>query len=259
MSANNLTDKREAIKLKEVILGYNKSIYQGINASVQEAQMVAIIGANGMGKSTLLKSISGAIPYLKGSIELFGVKLEYYSIKKLASVLSFVPSQSPKVKNLSVNDMLATSSYNRTNWLGKISKEEQLIIEQSLIRVGMIEYLNRDISTLSDGEFQRVAIARALVQDSPIILLDEPTAFLDIANRITVTNLLREICTADKKSILFSTHDLQQAITICDKVWILGQEQFFEGSPKELIEKGAFDQMFKDSSLKFSKELLTFL
>ncbi len=245
--------------LKDLYLGYSKVIYHEINATANRNEIIALVGPNGVGKSTLLKSIAGIQKYQSGSINIMGKEIRSYSPNKLAEQLSFVPSQSPKAKNFSLFDMIATSCYNRTNWLGKISEKDYDLVYSTLKRVSLDGYAERDSSQLSDGEFQRAAIARSLVQDSTIILLDEPTAFLDIANKITITRLLKEIAELENKTVIFSTHDLQQAIKICDRIWIMGQERFFSGKPEELIEKGAFEQMFKDSSLKFDSKLFTFV
>lgn len=253
------TGRDIVLELQKLSIGYNKAIYNNIDASAQKGQMIAVIGANGTGKSTLLKSLSGAIPYISGEISLLGKSIKEYKASQLAQKVSFVPAQSPRAQRFSLFDMLATGCYNRSNWLGSISYEDEILIRETLNKVALSSFENRDISTLSDGEFQRAAIARSLVQNSQIILLDEPTAFLDIENKITVTKLLQKITLEQNKTIIFSTHDLQQAIKICDKIWILGHSNFITGSPTSLIEKGAFDKIFKDSSLKFNSTLLTFV
>lgn len=251
-------DNKIVVKLEGLSIGYQKSIYNNIEASAKRGEIIAIIGANGAGKSTLLKSISGSIPFQRGSITLFGEKSRGDRAPNLKERVSFVPAQGVRAKNFSLFDMLATSCYNRTNWIGATTKEDEELIYSVLKRVGLENFENRDISTLSDGEFQRATFATALVQKSHLILLDEPTAFLDIENKIAITKLLREITHRERKSLLFSTHDLHLAIQNCDKIWIMGHSNFIEGEPTQLIEKGAFDLIFKDSSLKFDKQLLTF-
>ncbi|MEN6618881.1 MAG: ABC transporter ATP-binding protein [Rikenellaceae bacterium] len=247
------------LTLERLCLGYNKIIYSEINAAANKNEIIALVGPNGVGKSTLLKSIAGILKYHSGSIKILNRDLRSYSPNRLAEQLSFVPSQSPRAKNFSLFDMVSTSCYNRTNWLGKISGRDYEFIYSTLKKVGLDGFAERDSSQLSDGEFQRAAIARSLVQDSQIILLDEPTAFLDIANKITITRLLKEITEHENKTIIFSTHDLQHALKICDKIWIMGHNRFFCGDPQALIEKGAFEQMFKDSSLKFDAKLFTYI
>lgn len=247
------------LELDKLCLGYNKVIYQNIFANAGEGEVVAVVGPNGIGKSTLLKSIGGMLKYHSGSIKVLSKPLGSYSTRGLAEKISFVPSQSPRARNFSLFDMIATSCYNRTNWLGTINDSDKEFIYKTLRRVGLEDFAERDSSNLSDGEFQRATIARALVQDSKIILLDEPTAFLDIENKLIITKLLKEIAHEESKCVIFSTHDLQLAIKHCDRIWIMGRESFNCGEPSSLIEQGAFDSMFKDSLLKFDPVLFTFV
>ncbi len=256
-SYNTIEDR--ILTLEDVSLGYERVIYSNINAHANSSEMIAIVGANGMGKSTLLKSVSGIHSYPSGKIKVLNSCVENYPPGRLAQQVSFVPSQSPRAKNLSLFDMVATSCYNRTNWLGSIRDRDRNLITSTLSMVGLKGFEQRDSSGLSDGEFQRAAIARSLVQNSRIILMDEPTAFLDIANRILITKLLKDIARNERKTIIFSTHDLLQALKLCDKIWVMGYSGFFEGTPSELIERGAFDKMFKDSSLKFDPDLFTYV
>jgi iron complex transport system ATP-binding protein len=251
--------RHKVLEIKNLSLGYDKTIYSGINATASDGEMIAIIGANGTGKSTLLRSISGILPYREGSISIFGKNINQYKKGRVAGKVSFLPSRNYKVKNYSLFDMLSASCYQRSNWIGSISPEDSSLIYKTMDKVGLRGFAERDITTLSDGEFQRASIAGSLVQNSPLILLDEPTAFLDIANKITITRLLREISSAERKTILFSTHDLAHAIKSCDKIWIMGYKGFEEGTPGELIEKGAFDNVFKDSGLKFDTSLYTYM
>jgi iron complex transport system ATP-binding protein len=255
----NNSCKDYLLELESVSLGYDKVIYSGINATARKGEMIALVGANGMGKSTLLRSVSGILKYHGGQIKIEGVPVEKLTSQKLSIKISYVPSQSPRTRNLSLFDMVAAGCYNRSDWLGIIDKTEKEFVKKTIEKVGLGDFIARDSSMLSDGEFQRAAIARSLVQNSTIMLLDEPTAFLDIANRITTVKLLRSIAMEEEKTVIFSTHDLLQAIKLCDKIWIMGHDAFFEGTPKSLIEKGAFDKMFKDSSLKFNSDLFTFL
>lgn len=249
----------EVIILKELSLGYNKILYSGINAKAYNNELIAIVGPNGIGKSTLLKSMAALTSVMDGSIHIMNRNIKTYSARSISSQISFVPSQSPRANNLSLFDMVATGSYNRTNWLGTISTSEKDKIIGIINKLGLTDLTDSDSSTLSDGEYQRAAIARSLVQDSKIILLDEPTAFLDIENKAVITKLLSTISHKEGKTIIFSTHDLPLAINMCDKIWIMGFNGFFEDTPKMLIKKGAFDKMFKDSSLQFDPLALTLL
>ena len=244
--------------LENVAIGYAKhTVFEGINASAQNGEIIALVGANGMGKSTLLKSLAALIKHCSGNILIDSKQIDSYKSRELSNVVAFVPSHSPRTASLSLFDMVSVSLYNSTNWLGNASEEQKRLISETLKKVGLSGFEERDSSSLSDGEFHRASIARALVQNSQIILMDEPTAFLDISNKVTVIKLLKEIALNDKKTIIFSTHDLQQAIKTCDKIWIMGHNGFIDGDPESLIEQGAFETMFKDSSLKFDKDLHT--
>ena len=245
--------------LKEISLGYDKDIYTNISASAEAGEMVALIGPNGIGKSTLLKSISSIQHFRSGEISVNSRSIREYAHNELSSIISFVPSQSPRAANLSVFDMVSSGCFNRTNWLGEANESDKKLVLETLDRVGLEGFADRDSSRLSDGEFQRAAIARSLVQQSVIMLLDEPTAFLDIENKLVITRLLGKLAKEEHRCIIFSTHDLQLAIKLCDRIWLMGREKFTEGRPDELIENGAFDTMFKDSNLKFDRTLYTFV
>ena len=248
-----------SISINNLTLGYDREIYSSISASSTGGELVAVVGPNGIGKSTLLRTICGLKKIFSGEIFAGEQNIGNLPQKELSKIIAYVPTKTPGHKNLTVFDMLATSCYNRTNWLGTISSAERDLILQTLNMVGLNGFDKRDSCTLSDGEFQRAAIARSLVQDSPIIILDEPTAFLDIANKALITKLLRQIAKEKKKIIIFSTHDLPLAIQMCDRIWIMGEGGFFNDSPDKLIEKGAFETMFKDSALTFDQKLLTLL
>lgn len=249
----------ELLIMESLRLGYDREIYGPVDASASPGEMIALVGPNGVGKSTLLKSISGIQQFRSGIIKIDSRDIRKIGHREIASFISFVPSQSPRAKNLSLFDMVSSGCFNRTNWLGETTEEDRLLIIETLDRVGLNGFAERDSSQLSDGEFQRAAIARSLVQQSGIILLDEPTAFLDIENKLIITRLLKKLATEEKRCIIFSTHDLQLAIKLCDKIWLMGSDGFHQGSPSELIENGAFDTMFKDSTLKFDKTLYTFV
>lgn len=250
---------KEILILNGLRLGYNKEIYGQIDASACAGEMIALVGPNGVGKSTLLKSISGIQNFRSGELIINSKNTRKISHTEHSSLISFVPSQSARANNLSLFDMVSAGCFSRTNWLGETTKDDNKLIMDTLERVGLSGFALRDSSKLSDGEFQRAAIARSLVQQSGIILLDEPTAFLDIENKLVITRLLRKLAQEENRCIIFSTHDLQLAIKLCDKIWLMGSEGFREGSPEILIENGAFDTMFKDSTLKFDKTLYTFI
>ena len=234
------------LKLNNLDLGYNgKSIFRGIDASASEGELIALIGPNGTGKSTLLRSICHNSHILSGNIFINGRESFQIRERELSELITFVPSLIPRARNLSIYDMVSINCYFRSNWLGKVGKKDKDLIMDSLKLVGLEGFENRDSFSLSDGEYQRATIAGALVKNSPIIIFDEPTAFLDIANKYLITNLLKEIAHNNKKLIIFSTHDLQLAINNCDKIWLMGNNLFYDKAPTELISTGAFDKIFK--------------
>ena len=222
------------LSVSKLSLGYgDKQIFAGINACEDDGCLIALLGSNGRGKSTLLRTIAGLENiWGSGSILYNGKTLDSYSRKEASSLVSFVSPLADRTKFLSVKDLAAINSYFRTNWIGASDPAEEKRVQEALKMVGLEGFQDRDCTSLSDGEFQRATIAGAIVQDSRIILLDEPTAFLDVANKFLVTRLLKQIAHKDgnRKLIVFSTHDLQLALQICDRLWIMTEEGFFSGS-----------------------------
>lgn len=271
--ADNLEfGKRNALlDIRGLKLGFkdgkeSKVIFNRIDASASEGEIVALIGSNGRGKSTLLRTLVGLQPVfcdvasgsssVTGSTETIlynGKGIEEFSNKELSQLISFVGSRTERADHLSVKDMLAINCYYKTNWLGNITDSDSSRISQALELVGLAGFEERNSFELSDGEYQRATIAAAIVQDSKIIILDEPTAFLDIANRFIITQLLRKIAHEWGKLIIFSTHDLQLAIDMCDKVWLMTGEAFYDNTPQQLMDCGAFEKLFDDPRMVFNK------
>jgi iron complex transport system ATP-binding protein len=260
----------ELLKIENLTLGYGeKVIFRDINASEEGGRMVALIGSNGRGKSTLLKTLAGLenIYCTPGSLQqkreshilYSGKTIGHYTKKDFSSLVSFVFPNGRRTNNLSVKDMLSIYCYYRTNWIGTPGQSEEIKITRALEQVGLSGFENRNSTSLSDGEYQRVTIAGALVQDSKIILLDEPTAFLDVANKFLITRLLKDISHSGDKLIIFSTHDLQLAMNVCDVLWVMTEDGFYSGKPQEIADNGIMDKMFKIQGVKFDKSLKTFI
>ena len=255
------------LKINNLSLGYGeKRIFSGIDACEDEGCLIALLGSNGRGKSTLLRTVAGLeeiwnAPENKDASVLYdGKPLKDYSRKETSALVSFVSPLTDRTRYLTVKDMVAISSYWRTNWIGATNPEEEKRIEEALKMVGLEGFSGRDCTSLSDGEYQRATIAGALVQDSRIILLDEPTAFLDIANKFLVTRLLKNIAHGqqNRKLIIFSTHDLQLALQICDRLWVMTSEGFFAGTPEQMTESGKIEKMFDVEGVKFDKQKMMF-
>jgi iron complex transport system ATP-binding protein len=264
----------ELLKIENLTLGFGeKVIFRDINVSEENGRFVALAGSNGRGKSTLLKTLAGlgsiynkklinnpdSLQHSKeGSILYKGKKIEQYTKKEFSSLVSFVFPNGRRTNNLSVKDMLSIYCYYRTNWIGAPGEDEEKKISKALEQVGLSGFENRNSASLSDGEYQRVTIAGALVQDSEIILLDEPTAFLDIANKFMITHLLKEIAHANGKLIIFSTHDLQLALDMCNRLWLMTESGFYSGEPEPLMNNGTMDKMFNVPGLIFDKNIKSF-
>ncbi len=255
--------------------GREKVIFNGIDAAAFDNEVIALIGSNGRGKSTFLRTLVGLQPVFrtaagsavasagaaKGEIpEILynGQEISTFTNKELSQMISFVSSRTERANNLSVKDMLSINCYYKTNWLGNITESDNERISKALELVGLAGFEERNSFDLSDGEYQRATIAAAIVQDSKVIILDEPTAFLDIANRFTITQLLQKIAHEWGKVVIFSTHDLQLAIDFCDKIWLMTSEGFYEDTPHKLMEQGAFEKLFEDPRMVFNKSTRSF-
>lgn len=251
------------VRIKDLSLGFSngkfeKTIFAGISAEAVCGEIVALIGSNGRGKSTLLRTLAGLQKIFSGSIVYDGKGIGSFSSKELSRMIAFVSSRTERANHLSVRDMLGINCYYKTNWLGQIAEEDSKRISRALEMVGLAGFEERNSFDLSDGEYQRATIAAAIVQDSKIIILDEPTAFLDIANRFIITRLLHDIAHNWGKLIIFSTHDLQLAIDMCDKIWLMAYDGFHCSTPQTLMDNGAFEKLFEDSRMVFNKTTRSF-
>ena len=254
------------IQIKNVVLGYKESyrkripISPPLNLNLQEGDFTALIGLNGSGKSTLLKTIAGLQTPLKGHILLFGKKLHTLSIHQIAALLSLVFNEKIRgTTHLSVYELVATSRYIHTNWLGILQEKDIKQIQRSLSLTNTLAFVNRSIEKLSDGERQKVMIARALAQETPLILLDEPTVHLDIPATIGIMNLLKHLATQEKKTILIATHHLDIAIQMADKLWLINPNGSIScGIPEEMILNGQLERSFSAQGIYFDKEKGTF-
>ena len=210
------------IRLDNISLGYaNRTLIDSLSAHIERGKLTALVGRNGTGKSTLLRTIAGLAEPFSGEIELGGKPLSKLSTAELATTISFVTTDKVRIANLRCRDVVALGRAPYTNWIGRMQDEDRAIVEQSLAAVGMSSYADKSMDRMSDGECQRIMIARALAQQTPIILLDEPTAFLDMPNRYELCDLLRGLAHNEGKCILFSTHDLDSAMPVCDSVAII--------------------------------------
>ena len=245
------------LSLQDVAIGYwdrqHKTVFERINLSASEGELIALVGKNGVGKSTLLRTIARLQPELQGKILFRDRELSSYSRPLFARLLSFVSTEIVNIPNLSVFDFVALGRSPYTNWFGRLEKRDKQATLRAISQVGMGHMVHNNLTEISDGERQRIMVARTLAQDTPFIILDEPTAFLDLPNRYEIIHLLHELAREQNKTILFSTHDLSIALQEADKIWLLNKDQLHEGAPEDLILNNSFEQVFRSKLLTFDR------
>ena len=236
----------EVLKTNDLLIGYgNKAILPPINITLKEGDLVALIGPNGAGKSTLFKTLTAHIKQIEGNIELMGKDLSNYSSKEKARLIGLVLTSRPDDMFLTVYDVVASGRSPYTNYFGKIKKEDEIIIHESLEIVGINNLKNRYFETLSDGEKQKVMIAKTIAQNTPIIFMDEPTAFIDYPSKIELFSLMKMLTKERNKTIIFSSHDLELLLRYTDDLWLLSKgKELISGKKSELMDKGIVKEYF---------------
>ena len=227
----------EVLRTEDLHIGYkDKAILPPINVSLKEGNLIALIGPNGAGKSTLFKTLTAHIKPIKGSIKLFGKELTDYSSKEKARLIGLVLTERPDDMFLKVYDVVASGRFPYTDFFGKIGKEDENIIQESLNIVGINKLKDRYFNTLSDGEKQKVMIAKTLAQNTPIIFMDEPTAFIDYPSKIELFSLMKMLTKERNKTIIFSSHDLELLLRYTDDIWLISKgKQLISAKKDDLI------------------------
>lgn len=229
-------------------------IAQNLNLELQSGKLIALIGANGIGKSTLLRTLTGIQKPLSGSVFLNGKEIQNYSPIELAQNLSLVLTEKLPPSNLTVFELVALGRQPYTNWIGTLSADDLEKIHQS-IQLTQIEHLaDKKHYEISDGQLQKVLIARALAQDTPLIILDEPTTHLDLLHKVSLFKLLKKLASETQKCILLSTHDLDLSIQLSDEMIVMTKENVTQDQPCNLISKGVFSSLFKDETIVFDEK-----
>jgi len=253
-----MEEKAEILSFESLLIGYSsgkgkKILLPPLNAHAFKGELIAIVGQNGIGKSTLLRTITGLQDALGGAVLINSIPIRTYSRIDFARSIGYISTEPVKVSNMKVYDLVALGRFPHTDWLGKLTPGDHEIITDSIEKVGMTAFVARYITELSDGERQRVMVARVLAQDTDLLLMDEPTAFLDIKSKYEIIHLMHELSRKRGKTIIYSTHDLNIALSEADKIWLILDNAFYEGAPEDLIIAGAFDKLFTDSLVKFNK------
>ena len=245
--------------LENLSIGYERRfpLVEGISQEVRAGEMVALIGRNGTGKSTLIRTAAGIIPALRGQCTLEGEPVRSMDLRKRARKVSFVASQVSQLPPVTVRELVSLGRMPHTGWRGTLGQLDREMVQEAIRMVRLEELIDRTLDHLSDGERQRAMIARAFVQDTPLMLLDEPTAFLDLPNRYELIQLLTGFREAGK-AILYSTHDFDLAMMSADRLWVLHQGNMVEGIPEDLGIRGVYESLFESTTIRFDVEMRKF-
>lgn len=231
-----------------------KTIATNINLNLKKGELIALIGANGIGKSTLLRTLIGIQPPLSGNVVLNGKNINEYDSISFAQNLSIVLTEKLPPSNLTVFEIIALGRQPYTNWLGNLSDNDISKINEAMELTQITSLAEKKHYEISDGQLQNVLVARALAQDTPLIILDEPTTHLDLLHKISLFKLLKKLAKETKKCILFSTHDIDMAIQISDEMIIMTDENVVQDQPCNFISKGNFETLFKNEHIAFDRE-----
>ncbi|GAK59676.1 ABC transporter related [Candidatus Vecturithrix granuli] len=232
-----------------------KVVSTDLSLALIQGEVVCLIGPNGVGKSTLLRTLSGLHPPLGGHILLNSRDITTFTPKELARNLSIVLTERVHVGALPVFTLVALGRFPYTDWAGKLRPKDVEVVTWAINAVGAVDLTNRLVHELSDGERQKVMIARALAQQPKVMILDEPTAFLDLPRRIEMLTLLRRLARDTGTAILLSTHDLDVALRTADLLWILPKDGTLQtGAPEDLVLSGALEQAFKNDGVTFDQQ-----
>lgn len=252
--------KQSTIHIKNLSIGYPgkgdvKVVADHIHADINKGELTCLLGANGIGKSTLLRTLSAFQPKLGGEIIIRGKEIEEYADKELSTVISVVLTEKCDVRNMTVTELIGLGRTPYTGFWGTLDKEDKRIVERSISLVNIEKLAHRMIQTLSDGERQKVMIAKALAQETPVIFLDEPTAFLDFPSKVEMMQLLHRLSRETDKTIFLSTHDLELALQIADKIWLMDKANGVTvGTPEDLSLNGSLSNFFAGRGIVFDFE-----
>lgn len=231
--------------VQNLTIGYEATkIGSGYHFELEAGSLVGLIGENGIGKSTLLKTIAGLLAPIQGQVLVNGKDVFTHSVQQRARQLALVLTQKFDAGYTTVEEMVALGRYAYTNWQFKLGTKDKFAIENAIEMVALTAYKNHLFEHLSDGNKQKVLIAQALAKDTPILILDEPTVHLDIKNRFIVLDLLQQISSTQNKLILFSGHDLEQMVGLCDKLLLQTHQGITLGTPNYFLENKLLTKAF---------------
>ena len=240
------------LKAKNLTIGYGeKAVQRSLNLEAQARDLICLTGTNGSGKSTLLRTLAGLQPALGGKVMIANKDIASLNVHQRSTLFSLVLTDDIDIERLTVRELVAMGRFPYTNWAGSLSSKDDEIIDKALKDVHLSHKANAMINHISDGEKQRAVIAKALTQDTPLVLLDEPTAHLDLPNRIEIMLLLRRLSVSTGKSFILSTHELDLALQMADKIWLMTPQGVEIGMPEDLMLTGSFQSAFGSESFSF--------
>jgi len=256
-------DNEHIIKVSNLSIGYaskkhTTTVASNLNIDLKPGNMVGLLGKNGIGKSTLLRTLTKVQPALRGDVFINNEQLETLSNVELAKTLSLVLTERLPDSSLTVFELVALGRQPFTNWIGYLTNDDLEIIHTAFKKTNTQHLMNSKCYELSDGQLQKVLIARALAQDTPLIILDEPTAHLDLHHTVNTFSLLKNLAKEFQKTIIISTHEANLALQIVDELWLMSPDRFVSGKTDELVETNELNQLFDSELIRFDKTLKQF-
>ena len=235
------------------------TLLSGLDLVMEKGKLVALLGQNGAGKSTLLRALTCDERPLNGTIEVNGKDLLTMSQKDRSRLIGLVSTERIQAGALTVRELVGLGRQPHTGFLGRLDDEDRAIIQQAMTDSGIISKADEYMASLSDGERQKAMIARALAQQTPIIILDEPTAFLDVASRIETMRLLQTLAHERGKAVLLSSHDISQSLMLADELWLITiDREVVTGTTDQLVADGAMNRIFTNQSIHFNPNILDY-
>ena len=242
-----------------VTTGYEKGarrtvIHENLDFTLYSGELTCLLGCNGAGKSTLLRSLTASQPVLGGELLLMGKRLEEYTERERSKNIGIVLTERTQSGGLTVYELVALGRQPHTGFFGRLTRNDKELVAEAIEAVGMKKKTNCYVAELSDGERQKAMIAKALVQECPLIILDEPTAFLDVESRIEIMTLLRKVATEESKAVLLSTHDVEQAMTLGDRLWAMTTDRkMYCGVTEDLVLCSVMNRLFEHPTISFDQ------
>lgn len=258
------TNKHSILKIENLAIGYSSRkeqtiIASDLNIELQQGKFVCILGKNGIGKSTLLRTLSKVQPKISGNVLIRDQNLSSFSESELSKIMSLVLTEKLPESNLTVFELIALGRQPYTNWVGTLTKNDIDKIHKAM-QLTKVDHLSQNkYYELSDGQLQRVLISRALAQETELIILDEPTAHLDVLHKMESFELLKELTSKLHKTIIISTHEIHLALQTADELWLMTDDDFITGTPNELIENKSIEKLFSSDTVHFDFKQQQFL